>query len=78
MHDKIKVLITSVHQCPCGRWVHDFCGRGIGEEDYRQQREYTDCQKIAPGDKTGSISSPIEGVGGGAGNYVRFNLLTKG
>ena len=25
----IKVPVTSVYQCPCGRWMHGFCGRGI-------------------------------------------------
>ena len=55
----IKVPVTSAHQCPCERWVHGFCGRGIGEEGHGQQIEYTDCQKITPGDKT-SISSPRE------------------
>ena len=40
--------------------MHGFCGRGIGKEGYGQQRECTDCQKITPGDKTGSLSSPME------------------
>ena len=48
----IMAPVGSVHQCPCGRWMHGFCRRGIGEEDYGQQRECTDCQKITPGDKT--------------------------
>ncbi|CAN0036915.1 unnamed protein product [Ectocarpus sp. 4 AP-2014] len=58
---KIKsVRITAVHQCPCGRPMHGFCGRGIGEEGYGQQRECTDCQKRTAGGKTGSSSSPME------------------
>ena len=56
----IMAPVGPVHQCPCGRWMHGFCGRGIGEEGYGQQRECTDCQKITPGDKTGSLSSPME------------------
>ena len=52
--------VSPVHECPCGRWMHGFCGRGIWEEGYGQQRECTDCQKITPGDKTGSLSSPME------------------
>ena len=58
----IKVPVTSVYQCPCGRWVHGFCGRDIGEEGYGQLIECTDCHNITPGDKT-SISSPMEGDG---------------
>ena len=58
MHD--YGTCRSVHQCPCGRWMHGFCGRGIGEEGYGQQRECTDCQKITRGDKTASLSSPME------------------
>ena len=42
-----------VYQCPCGRWMRGFCGRGIGEDCYGQQRKCTDCQEITPGDKTG-------------------------
>ncbi|CAM9895178.1 unnamed protein product [Ectocarpus sp. 12 AP-2014] len=58
---KIKsAWITAVHQCPCGRPIHGFCGRGIGEEGYGQQRECTDCQKRTAGGKTGSSSSPME------------------
>ena len=53
-------LVTSVHQCPCGRSMHGFCGRGIGKEGHGQQRECTDCQKRTTGDKTGSSSSPTE------------------
>ena len=30
----IMALVGPVHQCPCGRWMHSFCGRGIGEEGY--------------------------------------------
>ena len=52
-------VVTSVHQCPCGRSMHGFCGRGIGKEGHGQQRECTDCQKRTAGDKTGS-SSPME------------------
>ena len=55
----IMAPVGPVHQCPCGRWMHGFCGRGNGEEGYRQHREGTDCQKITPEDKTGSLSSPI-------------------
>ena len=51
-------LVTSVHQCPCGRSMHGFCGRGIGKEGHGQQRECTDCQKRTAGDKTGGSSSP--------------------
>ena len=40
--------VGPVLQCPCGRWLHGFCGRVIGEEGYGQQRECTDCQKITP------------------------------
>ena len=56
----IMAPVGPVHQCPCGWWIHGFCGRGIGEEGYGQQRECTDCQKITRGDKTGSLSSPME------------------
>ena len=34
-----SALITAVHKCPCGRAMHGFCGRGIGEEGFGQQRE---------------------------------------
>ncbi|CAN0234157.1 unnamed protein product, partial [Ectocarpus sp. 4 AP-2014] len=37
--------------CPCGRAIHGFCSRGIGEDGYGQQRESTDCQKRAAGEK---------------------------
>ena len=37
-------LVASVHQCPCGRSMHGFCGRGIGKEGHGQHRECTDCQ----------------------------------
>ena len=53
-------LVTSVHQCPCGRSMHGFCGRGIGKEGHGQQRECTDCQKRTAGDKTSfSNTTPI-------------------
>ena len=32
-------LVTSVHQCRCGRSMHGFCGRGIGKEGHGRQRE---------------------------------------
>ena len=31
-------LVTSVHQCPFGRSMHEFCGRGIGKKGHGQQR----------------------------------------
>ena len=55
-------LVSAVHQCPCGRSMHAFCGRGIGEEGYGQQRECSDCQKSKGGDQAGSSSSPMEVV----------------
>ena len=54
------LIVTSVHQCPCERSMHGFCGRGIGKEGHGQQRDCTDCQKRTAGDKTGSSSSPME------------------
>ena len=56
----IMAPVSPVHECPCGRSMHGFCGRAIWEEGYGQQRECTDCQKITPGDKTGVLSSPME------------------
>ena len=38
-------LVTSVHQCPCGRSMHGFCGRGIGKEGHGQQRERNDTMR---------------------------------
>ncbi|CAB1116197.1 unnamed protein product [Ectocarpus sp. CCAP 1310/34] len=55
-------LVSAIHQCPCGRSMHAFCGRGIGEEGYGQQRECSDCQKSKGGDQAGSSSSPMEVV----------------
>ncbi|CAN0145462.1 unnamed protein product [Pylaiella littoralis] len=40
-----STLVSGVHQCPCGRFMHAFCGRGIGGEGFGQQRECSDCQK---------------------------------
>lgn len=37
--------LTAIHKCPCGRPMHAFCGRGIGDEGHGQQRMCTDCQK---------------------------------
>ena len=53
-------LVSGVYQCPCGRFMHAFCGRGIGEEGYGQQRDCSDCQKSKGGDQVGSSSSPME------------------
>ena len=54
-----SALITAVHKCPCGRAMHGFCGRGIGEEGFGQQREFTDYQRSSR-EKAGTSSSPME------------------
>ena len=53
-------LVSLVHQFPCGRPMHAFCGRGIGAEGHGQQRECSDCQQMKDGDQAGSSSSPTE------------------
>ncbi|CAB1102429.1 unnamed protein product [Ectocarpus sp. CCAP 1310/34] len=55
-----SLLITAVHQCPCGQPMHGFCGRGIGEEGFGQQRECTDCQRRTTTGKIGTGTSPME------------------
>ncbi|CAM9797482.1 unnamed protein product, partial [Hapterophycus canaliculatus] len=35
--------VSGIHKCPCGRWMHGYCGRGIGEEGFEQPRECSDC-----------------------------------
>ncbi|CAM9854799.1 unnamed protein product [Pylaiella littoralis] len=55
-----STLVSGVHQCPCGRFMHAFCGRGIGGEGFGQQRECSDCQKRKGGDQAGSSISPME------------------
>ena len=59
---KIKSQLVSLvhHQCPCGRPMHAFCGRGIGAEGHGQQRECFDCQQRKYGDQAGSSSSPMK------------------
>ena len=58
---QVSQLVPLVHQCPCGRPMHAFCGRGIGEEGQGQQRECSDCQQRKDGDQSGSSSSsPME------------------
>ncbi|CAM9380565.1 unnamed protein product, partial [Ectocarpus sp. 12 AP-2014] len=53
-------LLTAIHKCPCGRPMHAFCGRGIGDEGYGQQRMCTDCQKKTDEGGIGTSSSPME------------------
>ena len=48
-----------VHQCPCGRPMHAFSGRGIGAEGHGRQRECSDCQQRKDGDHAGS-SNPMK------------------
>ncbi|CAN0435933.1 unnamed protein product [Ectocarpus sp. 8 AP-2014] len=40
--------------------MHAFCGRGIGDEGYGQQRMCTDCQKRTDEGGIGTSSSPME------------------
>ncbi|CAB1120676.1 unnamed protein product [Ectocarpus sp. CCAP 1310/34] len=40
--------------------MHGFCGRGIGEEGFGQQRERTYCQKRTTSGKIGTGTSPME------------------
>ncbi|CAM9485673.1 unnamed protein product [Ectocarpus sp. 4 AP-2014] len=40
--------------------MHDFCGRGIGDEGYGQQRMCTDCQKRTDEGGIGTSSSTME------------------
>lgn len=55
---------TSVHPCRCRRAMHGFWGRGIGKEGFGQQRECTDWQKRAAGEKNCYSSSPMDMVDG--------------
>ena len=74
--------VGPVHQCPCGRWLHGFCGRVIGEEGYGQQRECTDCQKITPGGggrpESCITSSITEAEVYSRFEEIRSNLYAKG